>query len=107
MKKRLILAVLFSMCIVFVLSTNTVNAAPGFYTATIQFIGTGSDGTTCIFMMSSTSWTGSKWFVSSAQSSNKMLAMGLTAVSLGKAVNIVIDNSLAEWQTIQQFYVTP
>jgi hypothetical protein len=107
MKKRLMLVVLFSMCITFMLSANTVNAAAGFYNVTIQLIGTGSDGQTCIMQMSSPSWTGNKWFVTSVASANKMLAMGLSALSMEKTVWIVIDNSLAEWQTIQQFYSAP
>jgi hypothetical protein len=110
MKKKGLVTAVLSICIIFVVFTNAVYAAPGFCPCTINMVGSGADGVSAIYQLTCTGFSNPaapKWFISTAASTKQYLAVVLTALSMDKGVWVVVDPALGEWQPIQQHYATP
>jgi hypothetical protein len=91
-KKTFFLAVVLSICILFSVSVNKVNAAEGWYDCNIVQIGSGW-GYVALSLTDVNGAFSAKWFYMSGSSDvgKQMLATALTTVSLAKRTLIYAD----------------
>ncbi|MGD9506815.1 MAG: hypothetical protein AB7W37_18070 [Syntrophobacteraceae bacterium] len=99
MNRKVFLAMIFACVVLFGLSAKA-SAATYWYACTVQQVGP-TNGTVVFYLSNSPTtaiprtFTGSKWFKATTTDANKMLATALTAMSLGKKVEISVETDLS------------
>ena len=74
---------------------------PGWYNCDVHKVG---PGWTNVYLRLSSSSFGQRWFIARADQEKEMLATGLTAVTLGKQVNVNLSGT-AEYSEIRACYI--
>lgn len=105
-KKTLVLTAVLS--VLFLLNTSKANAE--WYTCTVESIGTA--GSAVMVQLGNTAFNGGKqWFKAdpaNPTAQNRVMAAALTAMSLGKTVDIAVAlpfPDVPDYPTIRNFYV--
>jgi hypothetical protein len=105
MKRKLLIAVLL-VCAVFAFSSI---ASAAWYVVTVNEAGI--DPTTGITFVNLTyvsgpspTWTGPRWYIASGENAKAMLAVGLSAVSMGAQATVSLD-SVDEWSTVSGLFM--
>ena len=103
--KKLIAMVLLTFSLVFFCFA-TVSAAPGWFICNVEKTGMGA-GNYLVKLAdtaASPAWTGGKWCSMQAAQAKTMMAVALTALSLGKTVYVNMDPALSV-PVITSFYI--
>lgn len=102
MKKRVLLIGIVSVSVLFSVALQPVNATD--YLCDINHIGSSSDGTAMCQLTCTGLAAGSWFYAANAASSNKMLGIALTALTLDKQV-IIVMSSTSEPYLINSIFI--
>ena len=105
MKRRLLIAVLV-LSAVFAFSSI---ASAAWYVVTVNEAGIDpTTGTTFVNLTyvsgPAPSWAGPRWYIASGENAKAMLAVGLSAISMGANCTVSLDN-VNEWSTVSGLFM--
>jgi hypothetical protein len=109
MKKRLLLAAMLSICIIFIVSINAVNAATYYYPCVVSGTGTISGGATIVWLTGGGIPQDTPWYQlgRTTTESNQGLAIVLTAITMGANVGVSVTTVPGGYPIIEYVLMVP